>query len=258
MMSPFFLVAQLAAGLRAHLEQRRGPGVSSIYSSSPESVAAAFTMAFQSPSGKSPRAQLAQVHAGLGAQNTLDELVGAHLQAEHGQRRRTGFRGVRGDVQSERCSSPTPGRAAKISRSPPRKPQNSLSTSAKPVGAPAIWARVVHELVNLVESLGEQVGDVLERGRHALLRDVEQHLLGFLDGLRWYRRARRRPSALILAEAYTRSRCTLVRLTISVWVLPVGKSERIVGELDQSRRRPAHGLELALGGQGARRAKFGR
>ena len=39
----------------------------------------------------------------------------------------------------------------------------------------------VGELVDFVESLREQIGDVLERRRNALLRNLEQHLLRVLD-----------------------------------------------------------------------------
>ena len=34
---------------------------------------------------------------------------------------------------------PTPGRAARMTRSPPRKPWNRSSASLKPVGTPAMW-----------------------------------------------------------------------------------------------------------------------
>ena len=93
------LVAQLAAGLRAHFEQREARGVVDIQFEPRKgscSVHDGVPVAFL----QITCAQLTQVHARLSAQNTLHELIGAHLQAEQGNRG-AGFRGVRSEVQSK-------------------------------------------------------------------------------------------------------------------------------------------------------------
>ena len=244
MIESLFLIAQLTAGLGAHLEQRQTRGVVDVQLEARKrgcGVHDGAPVAF----AELALTQLAQVHAGLGAQNTLDELVGAHLETEQGN---SGARlgRIGSQIQRERgfADAGTSGKNKQVAAA--QAPEQLIHVGK--AGRHAChMVLIVHQVVDFVEGLRQKVGDVLERRRHALLRDVEEHLLGLFDDLVRIVRSVVSKSVDVRGGIHQVAQDARALDDFRV-ALPIRQSQGVVRKLHQV-RLSAHRLELAFGSQ---------
>ena len=117
----------------------------------------------------------------------------------------------------------------------------------EPAGDAGHGVLLLGQLRQLLERLGEQYVHALERGRNALLGDVEQRLLGFFDHDAQVV-GRIVGQGLDLARSADEVAQDGRALDDFQVVLPVGEREGVVRKLDEV-RFAAHGLQLAHGFQ---------
>ena len=157
-------------------------GVSSMYIGASDSAFIAGAIRAKSSSSRKPRAQALRVDVGDARQQAQDELLLAHLEAEHADALALLDRGVLGDVEREaRLADRRPGgEDDEVALLEPGRERVEVG-EAGPHAADlaAVGVQVVEPVVGVVEERLERA----EAGVDALLADREQLRLGAVDRL---------------------------------------------------------------------------
>ena len=169
-----FQAMQLAAALGAGFQYREAWGVVDEHIQLGE-LARGFGQGTPVALGDEAAAQLREIHASLGAQDTLNQLLGAHLQREE-RHSGAGFSRVGGQVQCKGGFANTGARR-----------QNNQIAAAKPVkqlidvlearGNAGHLVLLVGETGNFLVGVAYQLVHLAERRADAFLGYVEERLL---------------------------------------------------------------------------------